>query len=81
MQKKTLSTENLALRTINTNFCCFQKTKILPKISDMDWAQHIKIDYAQNLRKDTKIGKNRPQQNYTGCGQSISQFYDTRNLQ
>ena len=23
----------------------------MAKISDMDWAQHIKIDYAQNLRK------------------------------
>ena len=22
------------------------------EISDMDWAQHIKIDYAQNLKKD-----------------------------
>ena len=26
-------------------------------ISDMDWAQHIKMDYAQNLRKDTNTGK------------------------
>ena len=23
-------------------------------ISDMDWAQHIKMDYAQNSRKDPK---------------------------
>ena len=26
-------------------------------ISDMDWAQHINMDYAQNLRKDTNTGK------------------------
>ena len=24
----------------------------MAKISDIDWAQHIKMDYAQNLRKD-----------------------------
>ena len=52
----------------------------MSEISGMDWAQHIKMDYAQNLRKDTEIGKKRPPQNYTGCGQPISQFYNTRNL-
>ena len=26
-------------------------------ISDMDWAQHIKMDYVQNLRKDPKKAK------------------------
>ena len=26
--------------------------------SDMDWARHIKMDYAQNLRKVTKKDKN-----------------------
>ena len=24
----------------------------MAEISDIDWAQHIKMDYAQNLRKD-----------------------------
>ena len=24
----------------------------MAEISDMDWAMHIKMDYAQNLRKD-----------------------------
>ena len=27
------------------------------KISEMDWAHNIKIDYAQNLRKDTVKAK------------------------
>ena len=27
-------------------------------ISDMDWAQHIKMDYAQNMRKDPTKAKN-----------------------
>ena len=26
----------------------------MEKISDMDWAKHIKMDYAQNLRKGQK---------------------------
>ena len=29
----------------------------MAEISDMDWAQHIKMDYAQNLRKDPKKAK------------------------
>ena len=29
----------------------------MAKISDMDWAQHIKMDYVQNLRKDPKKAK------------------------
>ena len=27
-------------------------------ISDMDWAQHIMMDYAQNMRKDPTKAKN-----------------------
>ena len=26
----------------------------MTEISDMDWAQHIKVDYGQNSRKDQK---------------------------
>ena len=29
----------------------------MAEISEMDWAQHIMIDYAQNLRKDPKMAK------------------------
>ena len=29
----------------------------MAKISDMDWAQHIKMDYAQNFRKDPPKAK------------------------
>ena len=29
----------------------------MAKISDMDWAQHLKMDYAQNLRKDPPKAK------------------------
>ena len=29
----------------------------MAEISDMDWAQHIKMDYVQNLRKDSKKAK------------------------
>ena len=29
----------------------------MAKISDMDWEQHIKMDYAQNLRKDPPKAK------------------------
>ena len=29
-------------------------------ISDMDWAQHIKMDYAQNQRKDPNTAKKDP---------------------
>ena len=46
----------------------------MPEISDMDWAQHIKMDYAQNLRKDSEMAKKRPSQNYTGC---VSPFHSS----
>ena len=29
----------------------------MAEISDMDWAQHIKMDYAQSLRKNPKKAK------------------------
>ena len=29
----------------------------MSEISEMDWAQHIKLDYAQNLRKDQTKAK------------------------
>ena len=29
----------------------------MSEISDMDWAQHIKMDYEQNLRKDPTKAK------------------------
>ena len=29
----------------------------MTEISGIDWAQHIKMDYAQNLRKDPKKAK------------------------
>ena len=29
----------------------------MAEISDMDWAQHIMMDYAQNLRKDPTKAK------------------------
>ena len=36
----------------------------MAEISDMDWAQHIKMDYAQNLRKDSNKAKKGPSQNF-----------------
>ena len=38
----------------------------MSEISGMDWAQHIKMDYAQNLRKDSEMGKKRPSAHFTG---------------
>ena len=37
------------------------KSKVpkMSDISDLDWAIHIKMDYAQNLRKDSKKAKKR----------------------
>ena len=35
----------------------------MSKISDMDWAQHIKMDYAQNLKIDLVKAKKGPSQN------------------
>ena len=32
----------------------------MAEISDMDWAQHIKMDYGQNLRKDPVKAKKDP---------------------
>ena len=32
----------------------------MSEISGMDWAQHIKMDYAQNLRKDSEMAKKDP---------------------
>ena len=29
----------------------------MTKNSDLDWAQHIKMDYAQNIRKDSNTAK------------------------
>ena len=57
------------------------KSPNFTKISDMDWVQHIKIDYAQILKKDSVKVKNDPHKIYIGCCQPISQFYNTRNLQ
>ena len=33
------------------------KNPNLAEISDMEWAQHINIDYAQNLKKDPEKAK------------------------
>ena len=49
-------------------------------ISDMDWAQHILMDYAQNQRKDPNTAKKDPNKIYTGYCQLILQFYNTSNL-
>ena len=49
-------------------------------ISDMDWAQHILMDYAQNQRKDPNTAKKDPNKIYTGCCQLIFQLYNTRNF-
>ena len=49
-------------------------------ISDMDWAQHIKMDYAQNLKKDPVKAKTDPNKIYTGCCQLILQLHNTRNF-
>ena len=35
----------------------FEQVKKMAEISDLDWAQHIKIDYAQNLRKNPAKAK------------------------
>ena len=32
----------------------------MSEISGMDWAQHIKMDYAQNLKKDPVKAKKGP---------------------
>ena len=47
----------------------------------MDWAQHMKIDYGQNLRKDPVKAKKGPNKVSTGYYLPISQFYRTQNLQ
>ena len=31
----------------------------MSEISVLDWAQHIKMDYAQNIRKDPNTAKNK----------------------
>ena len=36
----------------------FQLFSKMAEISNKDWALHIKMDYAQNLRKDPVKGKN-----------------------
>ena len=36
-------------------------------ISDTDWAQHIMMDYAQNLRKDPTKAKKITFRRFTGC--------------
>ena len=36
----------------------------MAKFSDMDWAQYIKMDYAQSLRKDPRKAKKGPSQNF-----------------
>ena len=45
------------------------------EISDMDWAQHIKMDYAQNLQKDPIKARHttfrRFKEDHTGCGAQI----------
>ena len=53
----------------------------MTEISGMDWAQHIKMDYAQNLRKDSEIAKKKTLTKLYRVCQPISQFYNTRNLQ
>ena len=35
----------------------FELVKKMAEISDLDWAQHIKMDYAQNLRKNPAKAK------------------------
>ena len=39
------------------------------EISDIDWAQYIKMDYAQNLSKDPKKAK---QTNFRRCKECIA---------
>ena len=53
----------------------------MAEISDMDQAQHIKMDYAQNFKKDPEMAKKRPSKNSTWCCQPISQFNNIMNLQ
>ena len=36
----------------------------MAEISNMDWAQHIKMDYGQNLRKGPVKAKKRHSQNF-----------------
>ena len=40
----------------------------------MDWAQHIKMDYAQNLRNDPIKAKKDPREISTGHYLPVSQF-------
>ena len=44
----------------------------MSEISGIDWAQHIMMDFAKNLLKDSEMAKKRPSQNYTGC---VSSFH------
>ena len=53
----------------------------MAEISDMDWAQHIKMDYAQNLRKDSNKAKKGPSQNFYRVLSAHFSIYNTRNLQ
>ena len=34
------------------------------KMPDLDWTQHIKMDYTQNLRKNQLMAKIRPSQSF-----------------
>ena len=44
----------------------------MAEISDMDWAQHIMIDYAQNMRKDPTKAKNLTFKRFTGIYSRMS---------
>ena len=69
-----LSYENLDSQLYQNYFLLILKNSKMSEISGMDWAQHIKMDYAQNLRKDSEMAKKRPSQNYTGC---VSPFHSS----
>ena len=46
----------------------------MAEISDMDWAQHIKMDYAQNFKKDPEMAKKDPQKILQGA---VSPFHSS----
>ena len=71
---KTLSYENSDSQLYQNYFLLILKNTKMSEISGMDWVQQIKMDYAQNVKKDSEMAKKRPSQNYTGC---VSPFHSS----
>ena len=49
-----LKTYDIKTQSVSNHTINFLTLLKMAEISEMDWAQHIMMDYAQNLRKDPK---------------------------